>query len=202
MASDSAMKDSTETVANDAGLDIPPPPGSTEEGDPMTAMHRIVAALEAEKAEANDRALRALAESQNIRKRAQREVEDASKFAVTRFARDVLAVADNLSRALQALPADRDALDQAVRNTIVGLEATQRELAAVMERHGIGRIEALGQAFNPELHQAMMEVDDPARPAGTVVQEMMPGYTIQGRLLRPAMVAVSRGGAAAAAAPG
>lgn len=191
---------------NDAGLEIPDPPPAAA-GEPGAGLAARVAELEAAKAELNDRMLRALAESQNIRKRAQREIEDAGKFAVTRFARDLLSVADNMARALQALPADRESLEAGVRNTIVGLEATQRELATIFERHGVARIEAAGKSFDPELHQAMMEVEDPSRPAGTVVQELMAGYTLQGRLLRAAMVAVSKGGpsaaseAAAASAP-
>jgi molecular chaperone GrpE len=184
--------------AGDPELDIPEVPAGIEglTGDPVEQLIAKVEELEAAKADLNDKMLRALAETQNVRKRAQREIEDAGKYAVTRFARDVLSVADNLARALQALPADRDQLDASVRNTIVGVEATARELAATLERHGVARIEALGKPFDPELHQAMMELEDPSQPAGTVVQELVPGYTLQGRLLRPAMVAVAKGGPA------
>jgi len=197
MSTDSAMKDSSETVAlaNDIDLDIPAIPEPA--GDPLTELAKKIAELEAANAEGSDRLLRALAEGQNMRKRAQREIEDASKYAVTRFARDLLSVADNLARALQAMPAERESLDPAVRNTVIGLEATQRELASILERHGVAKVEALDKPFDPALHQAVTEIEDTTRPAGIVVQEMMPGYTIQGRLLRAAMVAVSKGGPAA-----
>ena len=153
--------------------------------------------LQAEKADLQDKLLRALAETQNMRRRAQQDVERERKFGIERFAKDVLSVADNLGRALAALPADRaDGLDPALKNVIVGVQATERELQSVLERHGVTRIEALGKPFNAEFHQAMMEIEDPSVPAGTVVQELIPGYLIAGRLLRAAMVAVSKGGPA------
>ena len=149
--------------------------------------------LQAEKADLQDKLLRALAEAQNVRRRAQQDVERERKFGVERFAKDVLSVADNLGRALSVLPAD---MDPAVKNVIVGVQATERELQSVLERHGVTRIESLGKPFNAEFHQAMMEVEDPTVPSGTVVQELIPGYLIAGRLLRAAMVAVSKGGPA------
>jgi len=106
-------------------------------------------------------------------------------------------VADNLGRALAALPDDLRALDPAVRNVIVGVQATDRELQSVLERHGVTRVESLGKPFNADFHQAMMEIEDPTVPTGTVVQELIPGYLIAGRLLRAAMVAVSKGGPSA-----
>jgi molecular chaperone GrpE len=152
--------------------------------------------LKAEKAELQDKLLRALAEAQNVRRRAQQDVERERKFGIERFAKDMLSVADNLGRALSALPGDDDAVDPAMKNVIVGVQATERELQSALERHGVSRIESLGKPFNPEFHQAMMEVEDPSVPAGTVVQELIPGYLIAGRLLRAAMVAVSKGGPA------
>jgi molecular chaperone GrpE len=151
--------------------------------------------LQAEKAELQDKLLRALAEAQNVRRRAQQDVERERKFGIERFAKDMLSVADNLGRALSALPADAN-VDPAVKNVIVGVQATERELQSVLERHGVSRIEALGKPFNAEFHQAMMEIEDPSVPAGTVVQELIPGYLIAGRLLRAAIVAVSKGGPA------
>jgi molecular chaperone GrpE len=150
--------------------------------------------LQAEKADLQDKLLRALAESQNVRRRAQQDVERERKFGIERFGRDVLSVADNLGRALSALPADDSRLDPALKNVITGVQATERELQSVLERHGVTRIEALGKPFNAEFHQAMMEIEDPTVPTGTVVQELIPGYLIAGRLLRAAMVAVSKGG--------
>ena len=168
--------------SSDPNLDIPPKP----EG-----VAAEVEQLQAEKADLQDKLLRALAEAQNVRRRAQQDVERERKFGIERFARDILSVADNLGRALSALPAE---IDPAVKNVIVGVQATERELQSVLERHGVTRIESVGKPFNADFHQAMMEVEDPSMPSGTVVQEMIPGYLLAGRLLRPAMVAVSRGG--------
>jgi molecular chaperone GrpE len=172
---------------SDPNLDIPPKP----EG-----VAAEVQQLQAEKAELQDKLLRALAEAQNVRRRAQQDVERERKFGIERFAKDILSVADNLGRALSVLPDDADAIDPALRNVIVGVQATERELQSVLERHGITRIESLGRPFNAEFHQAVMEVEDPTVPAGTIVQELIPGYLIAGRLLRAAMVAVSKGGPA------
>jgi molecular chaperone GrpE len=166
-------------------LDIPPRPAG-QEAD--------VQQLQVEKADLQDKLLRALAEAQNVRRRAQQDVERERKFGVERFARDMLSVADNLGRALSALPADGQGGDPALRNVIVGVQATERELQSALERHGVTRIDSLGKPFTAEFHQAMMEVEDPTVPAGTVVQELIPGYLIAGRLLRAAMVAVSKGG--------
>ena len=167
----------------DSSLDIPPKPESAAEFEQ----------LQAEKTDLQDKLLRALAEAQNTRRRAQQDVEKERKFGIERFARDLLSVADNLGRALSAIPTD---LDPAMKNLIAGVQATERELQSVLERHGVTRIEALGKPFSAEFHQAMMEVEDPSVPSGTVVQELAPGYLIAGRLLRAAMVAVSKGGPA------
>ena len=157
----------------------------------VDVLQRVVEGLQIENAELQDKHLRAIAESQNIRRRAQQDVEKERKFGIERFARDVLSVADNLGRALSALPAD---VDPAVKNVIVGVQATERELQSILERHGVTRIEAVGKPFDANFHQAMMEVEDATVPTGTVVQELIPGYTLAGRLLRAAMVGVSKGG--------
>lgn len=175
---------------SDSSLDIPPKPESASE------LQQLVEQLQAENADLQDKQLRALAEAQNVRRRAQQDIEKERKFGIERFARDALSVADNLGRALSALPADLESVDSALRNVIVGIQATDRELQSVLERHGVKRVESLGQPFNAEFHQAMMEVDDPSVPAGTIVQELIPGYLIAGRLLRAAMVAVAKGGPA------
>jgi molecular chaperone GrpE len=172
---------------SDENLDIPP----KQEG-----LAGELQQLQAEKVDLQDKLLRALAEAQNVRRRAQQDVERERKFGIERFGKDVLSVADNLGRALSALPGDAEAIDPALRNVIVGVQATERELQSVLERHGVTRIEALGKPFNAEFHQAMMEIEDLTVPAGTVVQELIPGYLIAGRLLRAAMVAVSKGGPA------
>ena len=165
----------------------------------VETLQRVVEGLQAENAELNDKYLRAVAEQHNIKRRAQQDVERERKFGVERFARDVLSVADNLGRALSALPADLEALDPAMRNVITGVQATERELLSVLERHGVTRIEARGTPFNAEFHQAMMEIEDASVPVGTVVQELIPGYLLAGRLLRAAMVSVSKGGPARSA---
>jgi molecular chaperone GrpE len=190
MASESTAGDAPDEMpveTSDENLDIPAQP---------QGLSGELQQLQAEKAELQDKLLRALAETQNVRRRAQQDVERERKFGIERFAKDVLSVADNLGRALSALPKDAAAIDPAVRNVILGVQATERELQSVLERHGVTRIESLGKPFNAEFHQAMMEVEDPTVPAGTVVQEMAPGYLIAGRLLRAAMVAVSKGGPA------
>jgi molecular chaperone GrpE len=166
-------------------LDIPATPSDLE---------RHLEQLQTENADLHDKHLRAVAEAQNVRRRAQQDIEKERKFGIERFARDVLSVADNLGRALSALPTDLTSLDPALRNVIVGVQATDRELLSVLERHGITRVESLGKPFNAELHQAVMEIEDASVPAGTVVQELAPGYLLAGRLLRAAMVGVSRGG--------
>jgi len=165
---------------------------TTQQGE----LERRLEQLQAENAELQDKHLRAIAEAQNVRRRAQQEVERERKFGIERFAKDILSVADNLGRALSALPSSPDALDPSVRNVVAGVQATQRELQSVLERHGVTRIEALGKPFNAEFHQAMMEIEDPSVPSGTVVQELIPGYLLAGRLLRAAMVGVSKGGPA------
>jgi molecular chaperone GrpE len=158
----------------------------------VETLQRVIEGLQAENADLHDKHLRAVADSHNIRRRSQQDIEKANKFE--RFARDVLSVADNLGRALSALPANLDSLDPAVRNVIVGVQATEREFQSILERHGVTRIETRGKPFNAEFHQAMMEIEDPSVPAGTVVQELIPGYLLAGRLLRAAMVGVSKGG--------
>lgn len=156
----------------------------------------VIEKLQAELAEAKDRALRAVAEVENFRRRAEKEREDTAKYAIAGFARDMLAVADNLRRALDSQPAD---LPESLKPFVSGVELTERELAAIFERAGIVKVDPKGQPFNHDLHQAMFEVEDPAQPAGTVVQVLQPGYTLKERLLRPALVGVAKGGPAAAA---
>ncbi len=152
-------------------------------------------ALEREVADLKDRLLRTLAEMENLRRRTEREVADARTYGVSTFARDVLGVADNVRRALDAIGPDlRADADAQVRSFIEGVELTEQELLRVLEKHGIKRIEAQDQKFDPNVHEAMFEVPDPQKPAGTVVQVMQPGYRIGERVLRPALVGVSSGG--------
>jgi molecular chaperone GrpE len=149
-----------------------------------------IAALEAELAEAKAAVLYAHAEAQNVRRRTEKEALEARAYAVTGFARDLLSVSDNLARGLAAIPAElRD--DDKLKGLVAGLEATGRELDGVFQRHGITRIDALGEMLDPNRHQAMLEIPSDAEP-GTVVQEMQAGYMIKDRLLRPSMVGVAK----------
>jgi len=154
-----------------------------------------VAVLAREAADMKDRLLRTLAEMENLRRRTDKEVADARTYGVTNFARDILAVADNMERALKALDDEiRTKADAGLKALLDGVELTERELIKVMEKHGVRRLEPAGQKFDPNLHQAMLEVPDPSVPSGTVVQVMQPGYTIGERVLRPALVGVAKGG--------
>jgi molecular chaperone GrpE len=149
--------------------------------------------LEAELAEQKDRLLRALAETENVRRRAQREREDASRYAVTGFAKDLLSTADNLRRALDSLP-EAEVKDERTRSLLAGVAATERELLSVFERHGIRRIDPKGEPFDHNFHQAIFEAEREDQPSGTVVEVLQPGYVLHDRLLRPAMVGVAKGG--------
>jgi molecular chaperone GrpE len=158
--------------------------------------------LQAEISELKDRMLRALADAENTRKRAERERADALQYGTTKFARDMLSVADNLRRALEHFPAEaRAKADDAVKAVLEGVEATERELLATLARHGIRRIAAEGARFDPHLHQAIAEVPGPGKEAGTVVSVVQDGYTIGERLLRPAMVTVAKADAGAGVEP-
>ena len=159
------------------------------------------AALQAENAELKDRLLRALAEMDNLRKRAERDAKDARAYAITAFARDLLTVADNLNRALEAAQPGGDGEGAGGQSLAEGVALTARELDAVLSRNGVQRVEPMNERFDPNLHQAMLELEDPSVPTGTVVQVMQTGYTLSGRVLRPALVAVSRGGPKPGAEP-
>jgi molecular chaperone GrpE len=159
-----------------------------EESSPET---RIVE-LEAELAEQKDRLLRALAETENVRRRAQREREDASRYAVAGFAKDLLSAADNLRRALDSLP-EPEVKDDRTRSLLAGVAATERELLSIFERHGIRRIDPKGERFDHNFHQAIFEAERPDQPSGTIVEVLQPGYVLHDRLLRPAMVGVAKG---------
>lgn len=173
--------------ANDSG---PPETGATPEAR--------IAELEAEVARYKDQALRALAEAENTRRRAQREIEDNSKYATANLARDILPLADNLRRALDTLTPEERTANEKLEKFAQGIELVEREFLATIERHQIKRVDPLGQPFDHNLHQAVMQAEMPDKAPGTVVQVLQPGYTIHGRLLRPAMVVVAKGGQASA----
>src|SRR4029079_14001367 len=161
-----------------------------------------VEALAKEAAESRDKMLRTLAEMENLRTRTKREVADARIYGITGFARDILDIADNLQRALDAVPAEmKETADPALKSFIEGVELTERSLLNTLEKNGVKKFDPSGEKFNPNFQQAMYEVPDASVPSGTVVQVVQAGYTIGDRVLRPALVGVSKGGAKAAAAP-
>lgn len=172
-----------------------PAAGHAEGGEAQAAAaNEDIQRLEAEKADLTDRLLRVAADMDNLRRRTERDVSDARRYAVSKFAGDMLAVGDNLRRALEAVPADLADGDTVLKSLIDGVEMTARELDRQLERHGVKRIEAQGARFDPHLHQAMFEVPDESVPTGTVVQVIQDGYTIGDRVLRASMVGVSKGG--------
>jgi molecular chaperone GrpE len=166
--------------------------------DPPSEEARIaelVETLARENADMKDKLLRTLAEMENLRRRTEREVADARHYGISSFARDILAVADNMARALAALDAElREKADSGVKALLDGVELTERELLKVLDKHGVRRFEPQGEKFDPNLHQAMYEVPDPSLPAGTVAQVVQAGYMIGDRMLRPALVGVAKGG--------
>jgi len=152
-----------------------------------------VAALEAELAQMKDQMLRSMAEAENIRKRALKEREDATKYAVTAFARDMLDISDNFRRALDAIPAEaKSGDDPLLKNVMDGIEAVERNLLRIFERHGITKIEPLDQIFDPNFHEVMFEAPVPGKAPGTVIQLVEPGYMLNDRLLRPARVGIAK----------
>jgi molecular chaperone GrpE len=160
-----------------------------------------LAEAEAEITRLKDEYLRALAETENVRRRAARDRQEASLYAISAFARDLLSVADNLRRALDSVDRQASTGDPALAALIAGVEMTERELLTVFERHGISRIGAAGRPFDPHRHEAMFEVSNPDVATGTVVQVLQEGYALHDRTLRPSRVGVAKGGPKAAPAP-
>jgi molecular chaperone GrpE len=159
-------------------------------------------ALLAEVAGLKDKMLRSLADMENLRRRTEREVADARMYGVTSFARDMLTVADNLRRALDSVPADnRATADGPLKALVEGIELTERDFLATLSRYGVKKLEPLGQKFDPNMHQAMFEIPDETVPSGTVLQVVQAGFAIGERVLRPALVGVSRGGPKVGTAP-
>jgi molecular chaperone GrpE len=195
MTDPNGQKDDPARPAQDAEPVVSKPyimPDDPEEGS--------VEALAREAAESRDKMLRTLAEMENLRKRTTREVADARTYAISGFARDVLDIADNLQRALDAVPAEaKAAADPGLKALIEGVELTERSLLNTLEKNGVRKFDPSGEKFDPNFQQAMYEVPDASVPAGTVVQVVQAGYMIGDRVLRPALVAVSKGGAKAGA---
>ena len=189
---DAAAADAADDIAADVEVDA----DELDEDEDVVSFPDAVAspleAAEGQVSDLKDQLLRALAEMENLRRRSTREKEDASKYAIANFARDMLNVGDNMQRAMDAAPEGSGEGDDAMASLVQGVEMTERELLAAFERHGIKKIEPLGEKFNHNLHQAMFEVPDAEKAPGTVVQVIQPGFVIGERLLRPAMVGVSK----------
>jgi molecular chaperone GrpE len=174
--------------------DIGAPPAPAGEGD-------RIALLEAEISRLKDQLLRALAETENVRRRGQRERGDAVKYGAAALVKDLLAVSDNLRRAIDSVPGDAAVDDDRLKTLLDGVELTEKELLSVFERHHIVKLEPLGEKLDPHRHEAMYEVPDPSQPPGTVVQLIEPGYLLHDRLVRPARVGVAKGAPAEPEAP-
>ena len=160
--------------------------------NPHAAEFAVLEALRAENESLKDQRLRALAEAENIRRRAEKDRKDAEAYAITKFARDMVGIADNFARALAAVPANvRDAADAQIKAVLEGVEATDRQLIQTLERYGVKQVDTSG-AFDPNLHQAVAEVPGEGKPGGAIVHVMQTGFMIGDRLLRPAMVTVAR----------
>jgi molecular chaperone GrpE len=169
-------------------------PSAANDGEnPFAAEFAVLEALKAEVESLKDQRLRALAEVENVRRRAEKERADASQYAVTKFARDMLGIADNFARALAAVPTDiRAAADPQVKAVLDGVEATDRQLLQTLERYGVKAVDTSDGKFDPNLHQAIAEVPGNGKPPGSIVDVVQAGFTIGDRLLRPAMVTVAK----------
>ena len=179
----------------DSGADAKPSPGTDPGADPGAEAKTELEALIAENADMRDRLLRTMADMENLRRRTEREKSEISLYSISNFARDVLTVGDNLRRTIEHLPAEAATADPALKSFLDGVELTERELLNMLERHGVTRIEPKGERFDPNNHQAMYEVQSSDLPEGTVAEVMQAGYMIGDRCLRPALVAVAKGGA-------
>jgi molecular chaperone GrpE len=190
-----AANDAANEAANEVGGDMQ----SGAQGGEPTAEAVL---LRDEVGRLKDQLLRALAETENVRRRLEQQADERGRYAVSSFAKDMLSVADNLRRALDSIPADKLAEDELAKKLAEGVELTERGLITALERFGIKRVVAMGQKFDPHIHQAMMEVETDQTPPGTVVHEMQAGYTIHDRLLRPALVSVAKSGPVGGMQPG
>lgn len=188
-AASQPVSPSPDTAEHEQGMSDAP-------ADPA-ALEARIRELESQQADLTDRLLRAHADMDNLRKRTERERIDAGKYAITKFANDVVGVVDNFQRAVSSVPPAAIEQDATLNGVVEGVLMTERAFLQVLERHGVKRIDPSGQPFNPNLHQAVMEQESVEVPTGTVLQVYQLGYMIEDRVLRPAMVVVSRGGAKA-----
>jgi len=189
------MSDTNTEPQSEPVKDVPPSPNTEATASP----DEVVKRLEAELTETKDRRLRAAAETENLRKRMERERAAERKIEISRFVRDLTPVADNLARALKAVTAEQRESPN-VRGLLEGVELTERELLAALERNGVKRIVPKGEPFNPNFHQAVAEVQIDGVAPGSVIEVIEPGYVLEDRLVRPAMVVIAKAGTAAAGA--
>src|SRR5262252_640724 len=188
------MTDSTSGRPDDiTSMASEPLPGADNAASEAERVAALVEQLAREASDSKDKLLRSLAEMENMRRRTERQVTDAREYGITAFARDVLAVADNMGRALSAIdPQLRETADAGLKSLLEGVELTERELLKVLEKHGVKKFDPIGEKFDPNLHQAMYEIPDPSQPAGTVAKVVQAGYMIGERVLRPALVGVAK----------
>ena len=192
MADDTKAPEHT-NGAETAAPESAPEAEAVQDAAEIDARDLEIAQLKEEAAQFKDRLLRTAADMENLRKRAEREKAEATLYAATNFARDLLSVADNMQRALAAVtPEAREQADEATKNLLAGVEMTERELLKVFERYNIRKVETVGAKFDPNVHQALFEMPTKDHPPGTVVQEMQSGFAIGDRCLRPAMVGVAK----------
>nr|WP_264571284.1 MULTISPECIES: nucleotide exchange factor GrpE [unclassified Sphingobium] len=183
------MTDQTNNENETLAADIAEGAGETLSREEIAAAR--IAALEEDLANAKQETLYAVADTQNVRRRLEKELADTRAYAATAFARDILSVADNLSRALEAIPAELRA-DEKVKGLIAGLDATGKEMESALRKHGVEKFTSVGEPLDPNKHQAMIEMPSAEAAPGTIVQEMQAGYMIKDRLLRPALVGVAK----------
>ncbi len=188
---ENAQDETLEYESFSEGLDTPDPEAQAPETSEDTAR---ITVLESELASAKDKMIRAVAEAENTRRRAAKDRQDASKFAVSSFAKDLLSVADNLRRAIDAVPEDLLSENPQVKNITDGIEATERELLRCFDKNGIEKTNPIDQKFDPNFHEVMFEAPMPDKPTGTIIQVLEAGYILNGRILRPARVGISKGG--------
>ena len=181
-ANDGAVDDSLSDVLAEADAETK---GDVEAQDPLTAMI-------AERDQVKDQLLRALADTENMRRRSEREAINVRKYGHTPFARDLVGAIDNLARVVESAPENLDQADETLKSLITGIQLSWTELQSVIEKHGIKRVEPLGDKFDYNLHQAMFEVPTNDQPSGVVLEVVQHGYVLHDRLLRPAMVGVSK----------
>ena len=178
------------TVEEETSQEEPVDLQNDEEGE-VNEPSKSLDELEAKISELKDQLLRTVADSENLRKRLEREKEQTRKFGIANFAKDLLSIADNLGRALDAAPTKEDVEDQAIENLVLGIQMTEQELQKAFENNNIRKIDPLGEKFDYNFHQAMFEVEETDKESGIVVQVLQPGYAIEDRILRPAMVGVA-----------